>query len=128
MENIDPASLVTPTHLTPETLDQLREADAIVNTVQDRFKIDSRQIAQFPVSLLPVNFGKQGARTIALRPFITEDFYTGLAATPTKGKPDKEHIDEAIIFEMAARILDLKGISAVLLDLSSKPPGTTEVE
>jgi GMP synthase (glutamine-hydrolysing) len=127
-ENIEPATLVTPTHLTPETLDQLREADAIVNLIQERAKIDSRQIAQFPVSLLPVNFGKQGTRTIALRPFITEDFYTGLAAIPTKGEPDKEHINESVIFEMVARILGVKGVGAVLLDLSSKPPGTTEVE
>ncbi len=126
-EKFDPSKCITPTHLTQEALDQLREADALVNAVQEMHEIDSRQIAQFPVSLLPVNFGKPGTRTIALRPFITQDFYTGLPAIPSR-MSDSEHISEIVINKMIKAILEVQGISAVLLDLSSKPPGTTEVE
>jgi GMP synthase (glutamine-hydrolysing) len=80
-------------------------------------------ISQMPVVLLPVSFGTYGERSIVLRPFISPDFMTGKAAVPGAD------ITEELIFEMARRIREeVPGISRVLIDRSSKPPGTTEWE
>jgi len=128
VKGLDPNALITTTFCTKDVLDQLREADAMVNAHQSMAGIDSRQIEQFPVNMLPINFGKPGTRTIGLRPFVTVDFYTGLAAIPSRSPEDSEHIDEALINAMVRDILTVPGIGSVVIDLTSKPPGTTEVE
>ena len=66
--------------------------------------------------------GIHGNRSIAIRPFITADFMTGIAAEPGKDFP------EHVLLTAVERIQKLKGISRVVYDLTSKPPGTTEWE
>jgi GMP synthase (glutamine-hydrolysing) len=80
-------------------------------------------VSQMPVVLFPVNFGISGSRAIALRPFKTPDFMTGIP-----GRPGSD-IPEAVLNEIVSTILkEVPGIAGVVLDLSSKPPATTEWE
>ena len=113
---------ITPTHLVPEVIEQLRQADAIVN--QTLLKYDLlRSLSQVPVVLFPVNFGQKGARSIAIRTFITNDFMTGVPALPGREMPLKA------LKEMVNRILaEVPAVARVAYDLTSKPPGTTEWE
>ena len=59
---------------------------------------------------------------MVLRPLITKDFRTGEAALPGKDIP------EEVLQEMVEQLLKIKGIARVMLDLTAKPPGTTEWE
>ena len=61
-------------------------------------------------------------RSIVLRPFISNDFMTGRAAIPGKD------FSVEVVEEMASEIIKVDGITRVLYDLTSKPPGTTEWE
>ena len=82
-----------------------------------------------PVVMLPLHFDRDlltrdpsCQRSIVLRPFVTRDFMTGVAAKPGKD------ISEELVFEMVHELEKVPGISRVLYDLTSKPPGTTEWE
>lgn len=113
---------LTPTFLGPNTLDQLRQADNIVQQILVKYDL-LKSLSQVPVILLPLGFGQEGSRSIVIRTFITNDFMTGLPATPGKELP------KAALQEMVDRILsEVPGISRVLFDLTAKPPGTTEWE
>lgn len=113
---------ITPTLLTQEVVEQLREADAIVNEILAREGLLTK-LSQVPVISIPVGFGTVGNRSIVLRPFMTNDFMTGLPALPGKDIPEK------VVLEIVNRVLaEVNGISRVLYDLTSKPPGTTEWE
>lgn len=109
------------TLLNPETTGELKKADKIVRDIinDDGSKL---VISQMPVILVPISFDDSGNRSIAIRPFITPDFMTGEAGLPDMGIP-KETIDNCV-----NQLLNLDGVSQVLLDLTSKPPGTTEWE
>ena len=116
---------VTKTLLTEDVIFQLQEADYIAMT--RLMEIDKgavmKSISQMPVVLIPVSFEKEGDRSIVLRPFITNDFMTGMAAVPGIDLPE-----EALnLIDKEIREKNI-GISRVLLDLTSKPPGTTEWE
>lgn len=117
-----PVTSITPTKVNTESLEQLRQADAIVN--QHLLNHDLiRSLSQVPVVLFPVDFGQHGTRSIAIRTFITNDFMTGVPAVPGN------QIPEHVLNEMVNEILDkVAGISRVVYDLTSKPPGTTEWE
>lgn len=87
VENLDEVSnmvdTITPTYLRPDAIHKLRIADAIVNRhlmENNLLKI----LAQVPVILAPGDFGRPGEHTIVLRPFVTNDFMTGVAAFPGK--------------------------------------------
>jgi len=113
---------ITKTLLCRETCDQLRAADAIVteNLIKNNLV---RKLAQLPVILFPCDFGIEGGRGIAIRTFITNDFMTGIPATPNK------HIPAKVLNTMNEEILkNVKGVSRVCYDLTSKPPATTEWE
>jgi GMP synthase (glutamine-hydrolysing) len=131
---------ITRTYANEETVRQLQKADDIVNKILDEERLLNK-LSQTPVILLPINFGMPEARSIAIRTFITNDFMTGRAAVPGKeAEPGKEallgkevelrkDIDERVVLKMAKRILEsVGGISRVVYDLTSKPPGTTEWE
>lgn len=82
-----------------------------------------------PVVLIPLHFDRDlltrdpsCQRSVVLRPFITNDFMTGTAAVPGRDFP------EDVLLEMVTQIKKVPGISRVLYDLTSKPPGTTEWE
>eukprot|EP00457_Paulinella_chromatophora_P003412 gb/GEZN01003419.1/.p1 GENE.gb/GEZN01003419.1/~~gb/GEZN01003419.1/.p1 ORF type:complete len:655 (-),score=122.11 gb/GEZN01003419.1/:143-2107(-) len=113
----------TSTLLNRATCDILRAADQVVNEVLFQSKL-LRVLSQVPVILLPADMGVAGARCVAVRPFVTNDFMTGVAAVPgTKYMPFEP------LKEMVRRIkAEVPGISRVLYDLTSKPPGTTEWE
>lgn len=84
---------VTPTYLTSMVISTLREADFLVNKVlleQGCYK----KLAQMPVVLIPIHFDRDSTqripscqRSIVLRPFISQDFMTGLPAIPDNHIP-----------------------------------------
>ncbi len=113
---------ITPTHLTQDAIIQLQHADDIVNATLREYDLLTT-LSQVPVISFPLNFGEPGNRSIGIRPFITNDFMTGRPAIPGKDIP------EVALDTMVERILkEVPGISRVCLDLTSKPPGTTEWE
>uniref|UniRef100_A0A8D2MYU0 GMP synthase (glutamine-hydrolyzing) n=1 Tax=Zonotrichia albicollis TaxID=44394 RepID=A0A8D2MYU0_ZONAL len=87
------------------------------------------KISQMPIILTPLHFDRDPLqkqpscqRSVVIRPFITSDFMTGIAATPGAEVP------EEVVLKMVAEIKKIPGISRVMYDLTSKPPGTTEWE
>jgi len=113
---------VTPTTLQPAAIEQLRQADAIV-TQQLIASKEITQVSQVPVISIPIPFEHPGNRSIVIRTIITNDFMTGIPATPGK------QLSEKTINRMVLEILDnVPGISRVAYDLTGKPPGTTEWE
>jgi len=82
-----------------------------------------------PIVLIPVHFDRDPIdhipscqRSVVIRTFITNDFMTGVPATPGK------HIPLEVLNEMVESLQEVQGISRVLYDLTAKPPGTTEWE
>jgi len=84
----EPVTQITPTFLTKDVVKTLQEADYIVNCFLAEHKL-MRSLSQVPVIIFPVNFGLIGCRSIAIRPFITSDFMTGIAAQPGKDLPEE---------------------------------------
>ena len=113
---------ITPTFLTDQSLSKLRMADKIVNDLLQQNNL-LQKISQVPVILIPIDFDGGDKHSVVIRPFMTNDFMTGLAATPGK------EIPLVVIENMVEQILQkVAGVSRVLYDLTSKPPGTTEWE
>lgn len=113
---------VTKTLLTADVRAQLRLADRIVFEAMRSHNVLTN-IKQMPVVLLPLSFSKPGDRSIVLRPVTTNTFMTVQAMLPGRDLP------EAFFNEINQRILtEVPGISQVFLDLTNKPPGTTEWE
>ncbi|RXG51789.1 GMP synthase [glutamine-hydrolyzing] [Armadillidium vulgare] len=124
----EPIQDVTPTFLTPGVLATLRQVDYLANQVLTESGC-MEKVAQMPVVLIPVHFDREQVgrlpscqRSVVIRPFITHDFMTGIPALPGK------HLPVKVIAKMVSEILGVPGISRVLYDLTSKPPGTTEWE
>lgn len=113
---------VTKTLLTKEVRNQLRRSDKIVFEAMRSFNVLSK-IKQMPVVLLPISFQEPGDRSIVLRPVTTSTFMTVQAMLPGRDLPSEFFtlITQRIINEVP-------GISQVFLDLTNKPPGTTEWE
>ncbi|CAH1968954.1 unnamed protein product [Acanthoscelides obtectus] len=124
----EPLPDVTPTYLTRNVLATLRQCDDVATTVlQNSGHLNS--VSQMGVILIPLHFDRDQAlripscqRSIVLRPFCTQDFMTGMPAIPGKELP----ID--VVQKMVQEVVQVPGISRVLYDLTSKPPGTTEWE
>ncbi|KAI0212516.1 GMP synthase [glutamine-hydrolyzing] [Lamellibrachia satsuma] len=119
---------VTPTFLTQGVLNTLRQADSIANRVLLKTG-NYHRISQMPVIIIPLHFdldvlshAAPCQRSVVLRPFVTSDFMTGVAAQPGK------HLPEQVVMQMATETAQVPGISRVLYDVTSKPPGTTEWE
>jgi GMP synthase (glutamine-hydrolysing) len=111
-----------PTYLTNDATMQLRHADAIVFMAMRKARLLT-VIKQFPVVLLPVSFGVPGQRSIVLRPITTVTYLVSQAMIPEIDLPQN------FLQEVANQILrDVDGISQVFLDLTNKPPATTEWE
>lgn len=123
-----PLEDITPTYLTNGVLSTLRQVDYLCTKVL--IEEDSvHKLSQMPVVITPLHFDRDPAmnlpscqRSIAIRTFITNDFMTGIPATPG------EHIDTKVLDKMVKEILTVPGISRVMYDLTAKPPGTTEWE
>ena len=117
-----PPQQVIPTTLTTEAVDILRDADHIVTEILTKYGL-LRSLAQVPVVLFPITFDVPGHRSIGIRAFVTRDFMTGKPALPGKDMPFEA------LGEINRRILaEVKGISRVALDITAKPPATTEWE
>lgn len=113
---------VTKTLLTSDVRAQLRQADRIVFEAMRTHDVLAR-IKQMPVVLLPLSFATPGDRSIVLRPVTTSTFMTVQAMLPGRDLP------ETFFRDINERILtEVPGISQVFLDLTNKPPGTTEWE
>lgn len=113
VENIE----FKPGTLTPERIQLLQEVDALVMKCAEDKKL-MRSIWQFPVILLPVSINGRAGETIVLRPICSEEAMT---ASPYL-------FDWAILRKLVEDIMKIKGVSDVLYDLTSKPPGTIEWE
>ena len=80
-------------------------------------KFEIENFKQCPTIVHPVSVNDSSGEVVIIRPFITDDFMHGsFARLPT-----------GFIKELTERLLAL-GYSAVLYDVSNKPPGTTEHE
>ncbi len=113
---------LTKTLLTADVRDQLRHADRIVFE-EMRANDLLGKIKQFPVVLIPLSFGEPGQRSIVLRPVTTSTFMTVQAMLPGRELP------AGFLVKITDRILaEVPGISQVFLDLTNKPPATTEWE
>jgi GMP synthase (glutamine-hydrolysing) len=113
---------ITPTKLNDRARQQLKDADRIVFE-EMRSTGALHSIKQCPVVLLPLSFDYSGGRSIVLRPVMTSTFMTVQAMLPDRDLP------EGFIEHTANRIInEVPGISQVFLDLTPKPPGTTEWE
>merc|ERR1712139_240015 len=118
---------ITPTLPGREVLDQLRAADDVVNRTLIKHDLTTK-LSQVPVVSFPVEFSSDcqsntTMRSIAIRTFITNDFMTGVPA-----EPGTDYMPLEVLAEMVEGIQAVKGISRVVYDLTSKPPGTTEWE
>jgi GMP synthase (glutamine-hydrolysing) len=111
--------------ITKDRLDLLRKADAIVRAELTAAGLDS-QIWQCPVVLLADvrSVGVQGdGRTyghpIVLRPVSSEDAMTA----------DWTRVPYDVLAKISNRITnEVDGVNRVVLDVTSKPPGTIEWE
>ncbi|HLC93155.1 MAG TPA: glutamine-hydrolyzing GMP synthase [archaeon] len=103
-------------YLTKERIELLQEADAIAMGEIEKAGLTD-EIWQFPVVLIPVDFGGKG-EGIVLRPVSSREAMTA------KFYPLEKRVLEA----MAEKIMRLKGIGAVMLDITHKPPATIEWE
>ncbi len=113
---------LTKTLLTNDVRLQLRQADKIVFE-EMRVANLLAKINQFPVVLIPLSFGQAGQRSVILRPITTSTFMTVQAMLPDRDLPS------GFLAKITDRILgEVPGISQVFLDLTNKPPATTEWE
>ncbi|MFA5799538.1 MAG: glutamine-hydrolyzing GMP synthase [Candidatus Peribacteraceae bacterium] len=106
----------TPSSIMKERADLLREADAIVDEEMREADLYEK-IWQFPVVLLPCGF-VEGGQSVVLRPIESLDAMTA----------NTVQLPAEVLKRMTKRILKLKGIDAVFLDLTNKPPATIEWE
>ncbi len=102
--------------LTPERLERLRRADAIVRRLSRDSGFD-RQIWQFPVVLIPLGTA-QAPDSVVLRPVNSVD---GMTA-------DSAPVPGPLLEAMARELLAVPGVGGVLYDLTHKPPATIEWE
>jgi GMP synthase (glutamine-hydrolysing) len=107
---------VRPASLTRERLNRLRVADAIVRRLSHESGFD-REVWQFPVVLIP--FGTETAPdSVVLRPIHSVDGMTA-ASVP---------MPQDLLDRTCRELLAVPGLSAVLYDLTHKPPATIEWE
>ncbi|MBV9505773.1 MAG: glutamine-hydrolyzing GMP synthase [Acidobacteriia bacterium] len=102
--------------LTPERVERLRAADAIVRRLSHASGFDHR-IWQFPVVLIPLGTAA-APESIVLRPVDSVDGMTAQSVT----------MPSALLEEICGELLAQDGISGVFYDLTHKPPGTIEWE
>lgn len=108
-----------PTYVTEETVELLRELDAIAT---DHLTLGT--VSQAFAVLLPI--GRDGRYSVAIRTFVTEDFMTGRPARVGDGPWSEVPVAE--VREMVRRIEErfADRIDLVLWDVTSKPPATVE--
>ncbi len=98
-------------------LDLLREADHIVMSALSEHKMYD-EIWQCPTVLVPLTFGGREGELVVVRPVRSQ---RAMTASPVE-------LPQPVIEQIRAAILSLPGVSALALDITSKPPGTIEWE
>lgn len=108
---------ITPTYLTNGVLSTLRQADYLATEVLHATNTTS-SLSQMPVIIIPVHFDRDPVknspscqRSIVIRTFITNDFMTGIAATPNKQFPAQVWL---ISIKWTLCIYDLGNLSPLL--------------
>ncbi len=102
--------------LTPERLDLLRRADALVRRLSHESGYD-REVWQFPVILIPLGTG-QSPESVVLRPVTSVDGMTAQSAS----------MASPLLARICEELMALPEIAGVFYDLTHKPPGTIEWE
>lgn len=103
--------------MTRARLDLLRDADDLVMRAVARHGL-MRAIWQFPTAMLPLSLNGHGDELAILRPVLSE---RGMTARPAP-------LPKAFLDDIREPILALPGVSGLVLDLTTKPPGTIEWE
>jgi GMP synthase (glutamine-hydrolysing) len=103
--------------MTRARLDLLRDADDLVMRALARHDL-MRAIWQFPTAMLPLSLDGRGEELVILRPVLSE---RGMTARPAA-------LPQAFIDDIREPILRLPKVSGLVLDLTTKPPGTIEWE
>lgn len=103
--------------MTRERLDLLREADALVMDGLRRHGLYD-EIWQCPTVLAPLELDGAGCELVIVRPVLSERAMTARPAL----------LPAALVTELQRSILALPGVSGMVLDVTSKPPGTIEWE
>ena len=105
-------------YLAKNRLDMLREADDIVSKTMDdpKYRLACSKIWQFPVVLVPL--GTKGGETIILRPVESKEAMTANWA----------RLPSEFVYSVTEKLMKIKGIDAVFLDVTNKPPATIEWE
>ena len=111
-----PELIFTPTTITRDIAETLREADHIVHREMREEGLEEK-IWQFPVVLIPIGT-KKGGRSIVLRPVESQEAMTANAF----------HLTEKFLVRVTKKILEIEGIDMVFYDVTNKPPATIEWE
>ena len=103
-------------NITPQRIQRLREADAIVRRLTAKHAFDS-STWQFPVVLIPLGTAA-APDSVVLRPIQSVDGMTAEAVA----------IPEPLLSALATELLAIPGITGIFRDLTDKPPATIEWE
>jgi len=103
--------------MTRQRLDLLREADHVVmEALRTSGLYDA--VWQCPTVLLPLELEEGRGETVVVRPVRSQ---RAMTAMPVELPGD-------VVEELREKILGIDGVSGLLLDVTSKPPGTIEWE
>ncbi len=108
---------ISKVYLTADRIKRLQRADHIVTTELIAMGLYAK-VWQFPVVLVPISFGAGGKESIILRPINSVD-----AMSASVGNLPLDFFET-----VTEKILKDPDISAIFLDITSKPPGTIEWE
>jgi GMP synthase (glutamine-hydrolysing) len=108
-------TLITP--LTRARLDVCRLADDAVMRGLARHDL-MQTVWQCPTVLVPVRIDGGDGELVVVRPVLSERAMTARTA----------HLPKPLLDELTAEILAMDGVSALAIDITSKPPGTIEWE
>ena len=105
---------VHPASLSPDRLNRLRQADAIVRRLARDF---DASIWQFPVVLIPAGTANR-KDSVVLRPIDSVD---GMTASAVR-------MPAALLESIVKELREVEGIAGIFYDLTNKPPATIEWE
>lgn len=106
----------SPSTLTRERLNRLRQADAVVRRLSEESGFEQK-VWQFPVVLIPIGVAS-APDSVVLRPIHSVD---GMTAQVVR-------MPNLLMWRITDELLSVDGICGVFYDLTHKPPGTIEWE
>lgn len=107
----------TPGSMTKDRISMLQDADKLV--METIYRIDQDKLVwQCPTVLLPLSVNSEGGESIVLRPVSSTEAMTA----------NFTELPWDAINELAKKLLQIEGITAVFYDITNKPPGTIEWE